>query len=107
MLGEKSSVADLETSVLIRSLNVIEEFLECKIYVKHIPRTSNPVMVVADALSRQETFAQELLTNKSIQFSQLSGEVHCKKSHRHIPTLGPDDAGPSTGLTENVFNIHV
>jgi hypothetical protein len=40
---------------------MIEAFLECKIYVKHLKRMSNPVATIADALSRESTTTQAVL----------------------------------------------
>jgi hypothetical protein len=52
---------DPETSLLIRCLHVLEAFLKCKIYVKHLKRMSNPIAAVADGLSRQATTTPEVL----------------------------------------------
>jgi hypothetical protein len=52
---------DPETSLLIRCLHVLEAFLECKIYVKHLKRMSSQVATIADSLSRQATITPEVL----------------------------------------------
>jgi hypothetical protein len=58
---KKYTVLDPETSLLIRSLHVLEAFLECKIYVEHLRRLSNHVATVVDSLSRNATTTPELL----------------------------------------------
>ncbi len=50
---------DPETSLLIRTLHVIEAFLHCKIYVTHVKRLSTKMAAMADCLSRQSTVTPE------------------------------------------------
>jgi hypothetical protein len=50
---------DPETSLLIRTLHVIEAFLHCKIYVTHVKRLSTTVAARADRLSRETTTTAE------------------------------------------------
>jgi hypothetical protein len=57
---KKYCSADPETSLLIRCLHVLEAFLECKLYVRHMKRMSNPVAKIADGLTRQSTLTPEL-----------------------------------------------
>jgi len=52
---KKHGKSDLELSLLIRCLLVIEAYLECKIYVKHVLRRSNPMSTLVDDLSRVTT----------------------------------------------------
>jgi hypothetical protein len=57
---KKYSVKDPETSLLVRTLHVIEAFLECKIYVIHLKRMSNNLASLGDSLSREETTTPEI-----------------------------------------------
>jgi hypothetical protein len=57
---KKYSKNDPETSLLIRCLHVLEAFLECKIYVRHLRRMSNEMAVLADSLSREATTTDEI-----------------------------------------------
>jgi hypothetical protein len=50
---------DPETSLLIRTLHVLEAYLCCKIYVTHVKRMSTPMAVLADHLSRESTITPE------------------------------------------------
>jgi hypothetical protein len=50
---------DPETSLLIRTLHVIEAFLHCKIYVTHVKRLSTNIAAMADRLSRESTITTE------------------------------------------------
>jgi hypothetical protein len=59
---KKYTVLDPKTSLLIRSLHVLEAFLECKVYVEHLRRLSNHVATVVDGLSRNATTTPELLS---------------------------------------------
>ncbi len=52
---KKHGKSDLELSLLIRCLLVIEAYLECKIYVKHVLRRSNLMSTLVDDLSRVTT----------------------------------------------------
>jgi hypothetical protein len=46
---------DPETSLLLRTLHVIESLLECKIFVQHVKRRSSTIAKLADDLSRKST----------------------------------------------------
>jgi hypothetical protein len=46
---------DPETSLLLRTLHVIENLLECKIFVQHVKRCSSTIAKLADDLSRKAT----------------------------------------------------
>ena len=46
---------DPETSLLLRTLHIIEAFLPCKIYVEHVKRCSNNMSRLVDSLSRKST----------------------------------------------------
>jgi hypothetical protein len=50
---------DPETSLLIRTLHVIEAYLHCKIYVTHVRRLSTNIAAMADRLSRRSTVTPE------------------------------------------------
>ena len=52
---------DPETSLLLRTLHVIEAFLPCKIYVQHVKRCSDTMSRLADSLSRRSTTSHENL----------------------------------------------
>jgi hypothetical protein len=59
--SKKYTVSDPETSLLMRTLNILEALLECKIYVIHLRRISNRIATLADALSRTSTTTAEVL----------------------------------------------
>ena len=40
---------------------ILEMYLECKIYVKHLRRRSNTVAVLADNLSREKTSGEDVM----------------------------------------------
>ncbi len=68
--------SDPETSLLIRCLHVIEAFLECKIYVRHLRRMSNPIASLADALSRKATTTQTVLAQlRDVQWDHPRGPL--------------------------------
>jgi hypothetical protein len=46
---------DRAASVLLRALHLIAVWLQCKVYVEHLPRMSSPAAVLADHLSRRST----------------------------------------------------
>jgi len=52
---------DAETSLLIRTLHVIESLLCCKIYIKHVKRCSTPMAKLVDQLSRKSTTTSKTL----------------------------------------------
>jgi hypothetical protein len=47
--------------LLIRCLHVLEAYLECKVYVKHLRRMSSPLASLADGLTRRATTTPDLL----------------------------------------------
>jgi hypothetical protein len=57
---KRYSKTDPETSLLIRCLHVLEGYLCCKIYVKHLRRVSNRLAFLADSLSREQTTTAEV-----------------------------------------------
>jgi hypothetical protein len=59
--SKKYTISDPETSLLMRTLNILEALLECKIYVIHLRRVSNRIATIADNLSRSSTTTAELL----------------------------------------------
>jgi hypothetical protein len=53
---ENGSVAgDKHASVLVRALHLVSLFLECRVFVQHIPRLSTLSSCMADNLTRQST----------------------------------------------------
>jgi hypothetical protein len=50
---KRMTKGDVEVSILLRALNLIEAFLHCKIYIQHVPRVSNAMASLADALTRE------------------------------------------------------
>jgi hypothetical protein len=52
---------DPETSMLLRVLHVIEVYLPCKIYVKHVKRRSNTMARIVDDLSRKSSTTAETI----------------------------------------------
>ncbi len=58
---KKYSPNDPETSLFIRCLHIVEAFLECKIYVKHLKRMSTWTASTADTLSRCSTTTRSIL----------------------------------------------
>jgi hypothetical protein len=52
---KRYSRSDSETSLLLRVLHVLEAYLECKIFVEHVKRMSNPMASLADRLTRKSS----------------------------------------------------
>jgi hypothetical protein len=53
---ENGSVAgDLHASVLVRALHIVSIYLECRLFVEHVPRLSSLSSHMADCLTRQST----------------------------------------------------
>ena len=46
---------DVLTSIVLRTLHILEAALPCKIYISHLPRVSTRAAVLADNLSRKST----------------------------------------------------
>ena len=46
---------DVLTSIVLRTLHILEAALPCKIYISHLPRASTRAAVLADNLSRKST----------------------------------------------------
>lgn len=59
--SKKHCSNDPETSVLLRSLHVLEAKLHCKIYVTHVKRCSNKMAILADNLSRKSTTTEKVI----------------------------------------------
>ena len=73
---KRYSSADPETSILLRALHVIEAYLHCRIYVKHVKRISTDMALLADNLSRQETFTSEAKAQIShVQLHKPTGNL--------------------------------
>jgi len=67
---------DQETSILIRTLHILEAYLECKIFVQHTKRLSNEMASLVDHLSRQSsTTAIDLKKIEKITWSQPEGTL--------------------------------
>jgi hypothetical protein len=62
---KKYTVKDPETSLLLRTLHVIEAFLECKVYVTHLRRMTTEIASLADHLSREKTTTAEIRASLS------------------------------------------
>ena len=43
---------DIEASIMIRAIHLLSSFIRCRVYIKHTPRLSSPVAILADHLSR-------------------------------------------------------
>ncbi len=52
---------DTDTSILIRTLHIIEAFLHCKIFVRHQRRLTSKQATLADALSRKRTSTPDVM----------------------------------------------
>ena len=46
---------DVLTSIILRTLHILEAALPFKIYISHLPRVSNKAAILADNLSRVST----------------------------------------------------
>ncbi len=57
---KRYSKTDPETSLLIRCLHILEAYLCCKVYVKHLRRLSNRMAFLADSLSREQTITADV-----------------------------------------------
>jgi hypothetical protein len=62
---KKYAVKDPETSLLLRTLHVIEAFLECKVYVTHLRSMTTEIASLADHLSREKTTTAEIRASLS------------------------------------------
>jgi len=61
------------TSIIIRTLHILEAYLPCKIFVSHLPRVSTPSAATADRLTRSSTTTasdRRLLTHNFNHFPQ-------------------------------------
>jgi len=67
---------DQETSIIIRTLHILEAFLECKIFIQHTKRMSNEMATLADHLSRQSTTSSDDLEKiKHTNWKKPSGAL--------------------------------
>jgi hypothetical protein len=58
---ENGSVAgDLHASVLVRALHIVSTYLECRLFVDHVPRLSSLSSHMADCLTRQSTATSDV-----------------------------------------------
>jgi hypothetical protein len=55
-----SAAGDKHASVLVRALHLVSLFLECRVFVHHIPRLSTLSSLMADSLTRQSTATAEV-----------------------------------------------
>jgi hypothetical protein len=51
---------DMLASVLVRALGVVAAYLECRIFVQHVPRLTTLASVMADSLTRASTASAEV-----------------------------------------------
>ena len=61
---------DVLASILIRCLVVLEAYIPCKIYIEHVPRMSNSLAKLVDALTRDVSTSgnmESYLTHKNLQ----------------------------------------
>jgi len=73
---KKHGKNDVELSLLIRCLIVIEAFLECKIYVKHTLRRSNFMSILVDNLSRENTITPEVIRSlRGLKPKKVNGYI--------------------------------
>jgi len=73
---KKHGKTDYELTLLIRCLVIIEIFLECKIYVRHVKRRSNAVAELVDNLSREKTTSKEVLdTLAGVEIRRVGGHL--------------------------------
>ena len=76
---------DPETSLLIRVLHVIEIFLPCKIYVKHVKRCSNPMARLVDQLSRKSSTTEKSLEKIAVGETYYpKGAIYDWLSHPYL-----------------------
>jgi hypothetical protein len=74
--NKKYSITDPETSLLIRTLSILEALLECKIYVIHLRHMSNKIAMIADSLSRKTTTSADLLEElQGVPWTAPSGSL--------------------------------
>ena len=74
--NKRSCTKDAETSVLIRTLHLIEAKLECKITVEYMRRMSTPEATLADHLSRtSSTTAEDAEKIAHLNWRELSGPL--------------------------------
>jgi len=64
----RSAKGDLLASTLIRALHIVSAYLECRIFVEHVPRRSTATSVLADDLTRASTAT-------AAAWNQLSGAM--------------------------------
>jgi len=55
----RSSKGDKLSSCLIRALHVVSAYLECRVFVEHIPRCSTKASSLADSLTRESSATME------------------------------------------------
>jgi hypothetical protein len=54
---------DLLASSLIRALHLVSVFLECRIFVEHVPRMSSHASIIADSMTRSSTATADVWAN--------------------------------------------
>jgi len=73
---KKHGKNDVELSLLMRCLVVIEAFLECKVYVKHVLRRSNFMSVLVDNLSRESTTTPRVIRSlRGLEPKKVDGHL--------------------------------
>jgi len=51
----RSSKDDQLASVLMRALHIVAAYLECRVFVEHVPRCTTPASILADSLTRESS----------------------------------------------------
>jgi len=51
----RSSKEDQLASVLMRALHIVAAYLECRVFVEHVPRCTTPASILADSLTRESS----------------------------------------------------
>jgi hypothetical protein len=57
---------DVSASIFIRGLHLISFYLGCHIHVRHLPRVSTDLAILADSLTRDSTTTCEVLSKLSL-----------------------------------------
>ena len=78
---------DLSATILIRALHLVASFLECRIFVRHVPRQSSLASIMADSLTRSSTAKAEVWApvvgaqqheQPKPLWEWLSAQTHCR-----------------------------
>ena len=87
---------DIEASIMIRAIHLLSSFIRCRVYIKHTPRLSSPVAILADHLSRSSStsHSEERLA------SSLNSPVRSPALQNWLQNPVADWALPQTMLRE-------